>query len=219
MNRTRRAVQSGFTLIELLIVVGIIGLLIAVLAPQIFDKRKVFLALAEQSHLQKLGGMLLTYKATHKQALPNENGHKLLLSLWTSKVMNHNEENFDLFWTPESQDPHYRELRDLVAKGEDPWQSLASTDSNDTHYAGRMKKHLRELDNSNEEQAVAATDNEGMNCLSDGTVCVLFNDLIKVRQYFPDDLIKLFSVPDPRENPVMMVGDSAVIPACKKLDY
>lgn len=215
----RRAVQSGFTLIELLIVVGIIGLLSAVLLPQILDKRKVFLAVAEQSHLQKLGGSFLTYKATHKQAMPNEGGHKLLLSLWTSKALTHNEENFDLFWTPESQDPHYREMRDMVAKGEDPWPSLGNTSSEDTHYAGRMKKHLRELDNASEEQAVAATDNEGMNCMSDGMVCVLFNDLIKVRQYFPDDLIKLYSVPDPRENPVMMVGDSAVIPACKKLEY
>jgi hypothetical protein len=48
---------------------------------------------------------------------------------------------------------------------------------------------------------------------------VLFNNLTTVRQYFPDDLMKRYSVPDPRENPVMMVGDSAVIPACKKLDY
>lgn len=215
----RRAVQSGFTLIELLIVVGIIGLLSAVLVPQLLESQAVFDAKAEQGHLSKLGYFLSIYKARNKDALPNEGGHRLLISLWTTKVMDHNEENFDFFFTPKSGDPHYRELRDQVAKGEDPWQSLNSVTSDDTHYAARAKGHLRSVNSGGEEQAVAATDNEGMNCLRDGTVCVLFNDLIKVRQYFAEDLIKLYSVPDPRQNPVMMVGDSAVIPACKKLDY
>lgn len=215
----RRAVQSGFTLIELLIVVGIIGLLSAVLVPQLIASKAVFLAKAEAGHLEKLGHFLTIYQARNKQALPSEGGHKLLLTLWTSNVMQHNEENFDFFWTPESQDPHYRELRDQVAKGENPWNTLGDVGSEDTHYAARARKELRSLNSSSEEQAVAATDNEGMNCLADGTVCVLFNDLIKVRQYFAEDLMKLYSVPDPRQNPVMMVGDSAVIPVCKKLDY
>lgn len=215
----RRAVQSGFTLIELLIVVGIIGLLSAVLVPQLISSKAVFLARAEAGHLEKLGGFLTIYQARNKQALPNEGGHKLLLTLWTSNVMQHNEENFDFFWTPESADPHYRELRDEVAKGENPWKTLGDVGPDDTHYAARAKNELRSLNSSSEEQAVAATDNEGMNCLADGTVCVLFNDLIKVRQYFAEDLMKLYSVPDPRQNPVMMTGPSAVIPACKKLEY
>lgn len=215
----RRAVQSGFTLIELLIVVGIIGLLSAVLVPQLIESKAVFLAKAEAGHLSKLGGFFTIYQARNKQSLPNEGGHRFLLTLWTSGVMQHKEENFDFFWTPESQDPHYRELRELVAKGEDPWKTINDVGSEDTHYAGRTKKELRSLTSSNEEQAVAATDNEGMNCLADGTVCVLFNDMLNVRQYFAEDLIKLYNVPDPRQNPVTMVGDSAVIPACKKLDY
>jgi len=122
----RRAVQSGFTLIELLIVVGIIGLLSAVLVPQLLETKAVILARAEEGQLKKLGTFFTIYKARNKESLPVEGGHKLLLALWTSKVMNHTEENFGFFWTPESQDPVFLEKRAMVSKGEDPWPTLGA---------------------------------------------------------------------------------------------
>ncbi|MFN7590553.1 MAG: type II secretion system protein [Planctomycetota bacterium] len=215
----RRAVQSGFTLIELLIVVGIIGLLSAVLVPQLLESKAVILARAEEGHLKKLGTFFTIYKARNKESLPVEGGHKLLLALWTSKVMNHTEENFGFFWTPESQDPVFLEKRAMVSKGEDPWPTLAGTSSDDTHYAGRAKKELRGLSNTSEQQAVAATDNEGMNCLADGTVCVLYNDFLTTKLFFAEQLIQDHGAVDPRKEPVVMVGESALIPACKKLEY
>lgn len=211
-----RRSSSGFTLIELMIVISIIGVLAAVLLPRVLESRDAANASADALQLRTHAAWLEVYMSKNSRFLPTEGGHKFVLSTWTSKIFDHTEENLDKYFTPGSQDPIWREKRESMQRGEDPWTDIKSVNTEDTHYVGRAKDKLRSA-TSGADEALIANDNEGTWSLRDGTVNILFWGG-NVRTYSYQDLERLFGVGAfDKANPVLTYGPNSPIPACQSL--
>lgn len=155
---------------------------------------------ADAANLQQLHGWLALQRQTGR--MPTEGGHRLLLQLWTSGVIERTPRNLDRFFTPgRERDLHWRELRERLVHGEAIWRDLAGTSSRDTHYAALATPYLGSL--FDPRQPIAADDCEDGWPFADPQVNVLYGDGT-VRQ------LELKELP--------VIGPSSSVPALRQLE-
>ena len=78
--RLRRAVQAGFTLIELMVVLVIIGVLAALIVPNVLDRAEDARATAAKTDVNNLMQALKLYKLDNQRYPTTEQGLQALLT-------------------------------------------------------------------------------------------------------------------------------------------
>ena len=206
----------GFTLIELLVVISILGILMAVLLPQLIVGRDSANELGDTLQLRTHYEWWLLHKQRCNQRLPGEGGIKSVLATW--QLVDHTPENFDKFFTPGARDndAHYQGLRNRVMRGEPIWTDVAMCTAADTSYVGRAKEHLRTAEASGNE-AWMATGNHGMWTLRAGTVNLLLaSGAVRSLSYPMLQEQHQLAAMDPA-HPIKTWGADSPIPECRKL--
>jgi general secretion pathway protein G len=79
-SRLRRAVQDGFTLIELMVVLVIIGVLAALIVPNVLDRAEDARATAAKTDVNNLMQALKLYKLDNQRYPTTEQGLQALLT-------------------------------------------------------------------------------------------------------------------------------------------
>ncbi len=189
--------QQGFTLIELLVVIGIISLLAVALLPQVIEGKTAANVAADQANLRWHYTTFTNYK-NKMSRYPKGGGHKFILTPWVEGHVEHTEQNFDRYFSPqEDGDEHKDDLKEVQGV-EAIWKSVDDLTSEDTHYAGRARAYKRRMFSGKE--IWMATDNEFGATYPDGTIVVLMGDgatktLLRakeLKEFFPEDVDEEF---------------------------
>ena len=190
--------QQGFTLIELLVVIGIISLLAVALLPQVIEGKTAANMAADEANLRWHYQTFMNYKNKMKR-YPKGGGHVFILRPWVEGMVEHTEQNFDRYFSPQEEgDERKDELKEEIGV-ESIWKSVDDLTSEDTHYAGRATEHKRRMFSGKE--IWMATDNEFGNTYPDGTIIVLMGDgatrqlqrAKELKEFFPEDVDEEFT--------------------------
>lgn len=149
----------GWALARFVGIVVVPCIAIGLLLPDQIDNQRRPVMAWDRANLMRLY-MWLVIEQQRSDRLPIEGGHCLLLQLWTSGILEPTPENLRCFFNPgrRGRDPHYRELRARLLRGERIWADLAQTTSHDTHYAALATPFLAHL--FDKDQVIAADDCE-----------------------------------------------------------
>jgi len=150
--------QTGFSLIEILVVVTIIAALVGLATPIIqnaLDKGRVVTC---STHLSDMGKEFFLWKGRHKDRWPKESGIRFLLVLHRDGMIEGKDcavflcpGTEDINWTPDNRDP---------GSTYDDWDDI---DPMTISYAGRDAKNYPINKNKENEEVIAADDNDGRN--------------------------------------------------------
>jgi prepilin-type N-terminal cleavage/methylation domain-containing protein/prepilin-type processing-associated H-X9-DG protein len=166
----------GFTLIELLVVVSVLGILMAVLLPNIFSSQTATDLAACKLNLKNLYQMLTSYKMQNHQKWPRESGVRFVLAV-TQKatIYEPTEQNVGTFFCPAIRGGNYLDAVEKPGEWFCPGgRKLDQATSLDSDYAGRdMKRYYKGVGSSNL-QALVCDDNEGEAPNHPGVMNVLF---------------------------------------------
>ena len=162
--------SAGFTLVELLVVIGILGLLMATLLPQVLESKHEADIFADKANLTWHFKNIEMYK-NRQFHWPADGGAKFVLAPWVRHVIQHNKENLDRYFTPGTtgRDPRGGQLQDEDPK--DVWRDFEDITSHDTSYAGLRFADYRKMRKG--DTVIMATDNEFGNTFEDGSINVL----------------------------------------------
>ncbi|MFY9343975.1 MAG: hypothetical protein WAT39_15910 [Planctomycetota bacterium] len=211
MRRTR----GWLPVVEVLIGAALVGVACPVLVPRVIDSPGQANAFADAAQLHTHAAWLEIFRQKHGGAPPDAGGHQFVLSTWTARIFDHDADAIDRYFTPGSTDPVWRERREAMWRGEDPWPDLSRVTSADTHYAGRASAAPPTATQADE--AWVADDNENGWSLRDGAINILLSTG-KVRTYSYQDLERLFGVgPFDHSRPVLTHGPDSPIPECRNL--
>lgn len=96
----KNPLRAGFTLLEMMVVILIIGVLAAVLAPNVFEALGTAKTSACEMNMRRLYELLVQYKIKNNDRFPQDEGQKFILKLWGDGVCEHTEQNARRFFCP-----------------------------------------------------------------------------------------------------------------------
>jgi len=101
LKMLRNSIKAGFTLLEMMVVILIIGVLAAVLLPNVFEAMGTAKTSACEMNMRRLYELLIQYKIKNKDQFPRDEGQKFILRLWGDRVCEHTEQNARRFFCVE----------------------------------------------------------------------------------------------------------------------